>query len=1098
MNCHRNLSRWYGRGACHAALALVFLFAATAGPSAAYAAEAIKVRAGQHPDFGRIVVDLPRAIEYQAQIDGARLELRFAEPVAGDLSAVTRILPDHVRSIALDGDDTIVANLNGPHSVRDFVNGRSVVLDLRKTSAVTTGLPTVGTRFGRHANFTRLVFDWPSTVGYKLGDVDGDVSIRFNRAANIRFSNRAVRTASGFESARSKVSGEKATEVELTVAGRVRHFRDGFKVIVDVFDAPAKPVVAKAPEKPAAADGAVATVVEAKPEAETANGPVSLTPSDAAQTGSAEVSAPIDLRPASMRPAQPKLDALPEEAAPLDISVKAELDGALIRFPFAERTGAAVFRRGGKLWILFDRLARIDTEQILAEAGDFVRDIEQVPHGDATVLRLTTIPGYNALTARDGTRWEVVLAPQLLKPEIAMDVSANAGSVPSVTVGPTLPGTPVMVVDPEVGDEINVVPVLEAGDGVARRHQFPDFRLLVSIQGAAIIPVSDRVDVRTGDDRVIVTAAGGLRLTEPSARTRVLASGDDDIERLFRFVEWRHAELGDFQPAERELMALVEKSDPSARNTARLEVARFYLAHGLADRAIGVMDVIVGLAPEMDRVPTLRALRGAARLVMGDTAGAERDLFDRELDAEPELELWRAAVRGAEGDVLNASFELQSAERFVQDYPDSLRVRFGFLGTELALQASDPVAAEFWLEVIGDADLTPAERDRRRVLRAGIAAQNGEVDTAVTLYDRTIEGRDRLSRALAVLEKTELLLSEEDMSPAEAVEELDSLRYVWRGDTLEFRILRRLGELELAAGLYRDGLRTLKRAASNFPEHPQAPQLADDMRISFEKLYLDGDADNLEPVTAIALFNEFRELAPAGVAGDAMIRRLADRLVAVDLLDQAAELLAHQVEFRLEGVEKGEIGSRLAMVQLLNRKPELALKALDDSRVPGLPPVIAQERAIAAARAHTQLASYDRALSGLAGLAGDDVDLLRAEIYWRSQDWRRAADVFARLAGPLPQTAETLPSERSRHVMNRAVALALAGASNRLAALGQTYGSAMEKTPFGPDFRIITSVESAPRDFAEVLQRVAMVDEFQAFMDSYRSRLSDTGGATES
>ena len=63
-----------------------------------------------------------------------------------------------------------------------------------------------------------------------------------------------------------------------------------------------------------------------------------------------------------------------------------------------------------------------------------------------------------------------------------------------------------------------------------------------------------------------------------------------------------------------------------------------------------------------------------------------------------------------------------------------------------------------------------------------------------------------------------------------------------------------------------------------------------------------------------------------------MIRRLADRLVAVDLLDQAAELLQHQVDHRLQGVARAQVATRLAVIYLMNRKPERAIATLQKTR----------------------------------------------------------------------------------------------------------------------------------------------------------------------
>ena len=57
---------------------------------------------------------------------------------------------------------------------------------------------------------------------------------------------------------------------------------------------------------------------------------------------------------------------------------------------------------------------------------------------------------------------------------------------------------------------------------------------------------------------------------------------------------------------------------------------------------------------------------------------------------------------------------------------------------------------------------------------------------------------------------------------------------------------------------------------------------------------------------AIALYFDFKEFTPPGRRGDEMIRRLAERLVALDLLGEAADLLQHQVDNRLLGRRQGQ------------------------------------------------------------------------------------------------------------------------------------------------------------------------------------------------
>ncbi|MFQ5973959.1 MAG: hypothetical protein ACE5Q3_16655, partial [Alphaproteobacteria bacterium] len=353
-----------------------------------------------------------------------------------------------------------------------------------------------------------------------------------------------------------------------------------------------------------------------------------------------------------------------------------------------------------------------------------------------------------------------------------------------------------------------------------------------------------------------------------------------------------------------------------------------------------------------------------------------------------------------------------------------------------------------------------------------------------------IDGGDRRGRAFATFERTEILLREGEITPEETIKALDRLRHVWRGDGFEIKVLLRLGELQIETEDYRAGLRTLRRAVTNFPERNEVARLTGLMQATFRRLYLDGEADNLPAVTAIALFNEFRELTPAGSDGDEMIRRLADRMVAVDLLDRAAELLTHQVRFRLNGPEKASIGARLAKLQLLDRQPAAALESLHESRLANVPEDLARERRFVEARAHALLGNNSAALALIENDRDREADQIRAHVLWRARDWSAASDVYTRLIGDAPGDGEALDEERSRYVLNLAVSLFLAGRHDRLIILRRDFGSAMATGPFAYDFRVVTSPNSSPADIEGALTRVAAVDDFRAFMEQYRARIA--------
>src|SRR6185437_8215943 len=101
-----------------------------------------------------------------------------------------------------------------------------------------------------------------------------------------------------------------------------------------------------------------------------------------------------------------------------------------------------------------------------------------------------------------------------------------------------------------------------------------------------------------------------------------------------------------------------------------------------------------------------------------------------------------------------------------------------------------------------------------------------------------------------------------------------------------------------------------------------------------------------------------------GERGDAVVRRLVDRLVAVGLLDRAAALLEDQVNHRLTGRDKARAAAQLALIRLLDRNPAAALKALDIAVVgTDVPPDLQRQRQQLRARALTELGRTDEALT---------------------------------------------------------------------------------------------------------------------------------------
>ena len=249
---------------------------------------------------------------------------------------------------------------------------------------------------------------------------------------------------------------------------------------------------------------------------------------------------------------------------------------------------------------------------------------------------------------------------------------------------------------------------------------------------------------------------------------------------------------------------------------------------------------------------------------------------------------------------------------------------------------------------------------------------------------------------------------------------------IWRGGEVEVGTLGLLGRLYAQAGRWRDAFTVARRANRIFPDHETTRALHEETGRLFEDLFLTGKGESLSRVDALALYFDFKEFTPIGRRGDEIVRRLSDRLVELDLLDQAGDLLLHQVENRISGAARATVAARLATVRLMDGKPQKALQAIQSTRLPELPATIKRARILLEARALSDLSRTDLALEVIAAESGPEIERLRADILWSGRRWREAGEQHEKLVAGRWQGAAPLDDRERLDVMRAAIAYSLA------------------------------------------------------------------------
>ncbi|HKU07688.1 MAG TPA: tetratricopeptide repeat protein [Bradyrhizobium sp.] len=1037
----------------------------------------VRVKTSVQPTFVRFIFEMPDGIGVSSVLNEQKLSLLFNAPLTFDLADAKVAAPPNVASInqRIDGDKSVIeAELIGDVDVHSFREEKSYIIDVafQQTDKMPAAAPKASTETRAPAA--------PAAAPLAAMKPAPEAPAKQEAPAKAEPQAAAAPTEAPqptsetiAEQAKSEIRGEAAVKPIAEAAPQVQEKPQATENPVAPVE-PAKPVAAAAPETPAAVEAAKppAAKVEATPPA--------------VEAPKAKAAAPA---PASQ----------PAVAGDKSSSVTAhrDADGLRVTFSFAATTPAALFRRADTVWLVFDSANPVNIDAIRSKGGALVAEVNSlsIPQGQAVRIRLNR-PQLPSLTGEENggrSTWTLTFADTIGAPPLPLVAVRNITepSLANVSVPLANPGLLHKFSDPDAGDTLFVITALPPIRGLIKRQDFVELTLLESIHGVAVRPNSDDVTADIATDKIRLGKPGGLTLSSADVaaeRAATAARSPFDME------EWRKNQAGPFIAREDALMRAAANATASVeqKQRARIELARFYMARGMYYEAKGVADFVLDDAKPGNEDPGALMLRAVAHIIIGRPAAGLHDLANPVIGNNYDSQLWQGLAKSRQGKWAEAREKFKNVEFAIASLPPELQRIVLMDAMRASLEVRDYAGAARRrgdLDVVGvPAELRPAVS----VLRGRLAEALGYDRDAMSDYDAAISSGDRASAAEAKLREIMLRQKREEVTQADALRELETLSVVWRGDAVEVKSLQLMADIYAKDGRYNEALLAV-RTATRLQPNSEVSRHAQDMASAlFTELYLTPKGDDLPPVEALAMFYEFRELTPIGRRGDEMIRKLADRLVSIDLLDQAAELLQYQIDKRLEGAARAQVAARLAMVYLTHRKPDRAISALRATRIADLSGELRQQRLLLEARAQSDVGRHDLALDIISNISGREAIRLRSDIYWASRHWRESAEQIELYYGDRWRDFKPLNSAEKSDIIRAVVGYALAEDTIGLARFREKYAPLMS----GEADRFAFETASKPAggnsaEFAEIAKMAASVDTLDGFLREMKTRFPD-------
>ncbi|MBN8828134.1 MAG: hypothetical protein J0H68_05455 [Sphingobacteriia bacterium] len=750
----------------------------------------------------------------------------------------------------------------------------------------------------------------------------------------------------------------------------------------------------------------------------------------------------------------------------------------ILTFEWNKPVSAAVFKRSGFIYIVFNESQNIP----LVPTENTIGMTFQVKNNFA-IYKIKS--DKNIKINRESTSWIITLTPDKVNSDA---YEMGEGEISSdFNIFYQVPGlsNALNYVDQIVGDDLTIFTVDNDTINVEQKISKTDFEIIPTSLGIVVLKKNDSVKILQEKNKII--------LDSPSFKKKNLDYQTKDS--FFNFGNWRTINNPNFKKDLEKLFSELTFAESFKKTKIRLKIVDFFLTNGMPTEALSALKNARFYEPILASKIEYKVLEALLYFLDGEHV-ISRNLWNDINLAEihpkfhNEIKSWITAANLT----LNDEFSkykinyLENRNLFMSKYPNLIKQQLALIELNDLIDNKDYKAAENLIEVLNK-EIIPQYKNDLTYYTGLLAKEQKDYESAQKTFKILTDKKllDPKNRARAIFDLTKIEIETNKITKEEAIKKLSKLDMVWRGDFVEAEILELFGRLNLETRKFVPAFQAWQTLVDNFPNWPGTINIATELSNNFVNIFNGEMGKGLSDLELTTIFFEFRELIPIGKAGDQIVQTMINKMIVLDLLDQASILLEHQVKYRTKGDFRTNLISQLAFIYVLDNKPEKAIETLKLPLDSSLTYEKERERMFLLVKALIDAGKETDALNLTKADLSTDASAVRAEIYWRNKNWTKLKEELNMLTEIWAANGLPLDSLKEKLVIKLAVAQNMLGNLQAVEVIKKQFYDKLNN-PFNKkviDFILEKSNLLSLRD----IDKSMGLDTIQFFLEEYKKNL---------